>query len=525
METHDKEFYPESVDADIDQFLQVNDQEEIVARPDIHLVHEVRDLYFGESQVLEHAWTRLSQQLQNSSREMPVSVPHYQNKKEKDLMKYQAISDHKKGRVMKRLSTIGLVLVAALLLASVVIALNLRQQSHTTSVTGNSGAATPGHVVYSSQKMDSGTSVSWSSDGKRVAVVGNDTNAAGGGTVEIWDALTGKHRVSLKLDADDILSMPQAWSPHDELLAIPTSKRMLIVNGQTGKIVTSYTVNTSPKLSAVFWGVAWSPDGKSIASAYGPKGADTPASRIQIWHPLTGIVSDTLSLPPHWNIGDISWSPDGADIAANMSKGASSITYQVQVWDVKTKQVVFQHVLPQPQYAVGSVWQPGTHNLAFSLIANGAFNTAVLQIWNVQTGRIVKSLSGIAADSMAWSPDGKEIAYDTSIGGGATAGVTLLNVTTDQKVYTYSVSAQGKQQVNIGVPAWSPDGTYIVTSESTSSLVSTSLPYGTHVSSCKNPTPTSLPNGHGFSCNKADIVTPTTFNRTQTWSIVKVWTA
>jgi hypothetical protein len=527
METHEQGFYPESVDAAIDQLLQVNDQEESVAHPDIHLVHEMRDLYLDEAQVLERAWQRLSQQVQTSSREIPASLPQYQTKKEKNLMQNQAISATKKSRAIKRLSTIGLVLVAALILASMVFVLNLRQQSHTTSVTGNSGAPTPGHVVYSSPKMYGDTSVSWSSDGKRVAVVGNDTTAIDGGTVRISDALTGKHQVSVKLDADEELSMPQAWSPHAELLAVPTSKRVLIINGQTGKIVTSYTVNTPPaKLPAVFWGVAWSPDGKSIASTYGSKGADTPTSLIQIWNPLTGVVYSNLSLPPHWNIGEISWSPDGADIAANMLTGVSSITYRVQVWNAKTRQVVFQYTLPSSQYAVGSVWQPGTHNLAFSLLANGSYNTAILQIWNVQTKQIVKSLSGIAANSMAWSPNGNEIAYDTSIGGGATAGVTLLNMTTGQKVYTYNVSAQKKQQqVNISTPAWSPDGAYIVTSQSYHSLAQTNA-YGNatgRVCTGSTVTVTSTSSTmHGGVCTNT---TPTPINLDQNWSIVKVWTA
>jgi len=499
METHDKQFHPESVDREIDQFLQIDAQEEIDAQPSIRLVHEMSELYLAESQVLDRAWRRLSRQVQTSAREAPVSMQPYQTKKEKSLMENQAISGYKKNRIMKRLSGIGLGLVAALILASAVLVLNAHQQGHTTSVTGSQTApsastttssSTPGHVVYSAQKEYGSSSVSWSSDGQRVAAVRNGTNSIGGGTVEIWDALTGLHRVNLELNPNEVLSIPQAWSPKSELLAVPTSERVIIVNGQSGKIVTSYWANsvattstalTSLELPAAkmntlsyllphssassFRSIAWSADGKSIASLYSSgAGADGPAV-IQIWDSSTGKSSTSLTTEPGWSISDISWSPDGAEIAASMSSAGNFSQSQVQVWNVQTRQVVFQQALNQ--YIIGSTWQPGSHNLAVSLLPDGSYNAAVLQIWNVQTKQRIKTFSGIAANTMAWSPDGKEIAYDNAVGGGNTAGVTILDVNTGQKVYTYSVSAKANQMVNISIPAWSPDGKYIVTSEST----------------------------------------------------------
>ncbi len=96
METHDKQFHPESVDRDIDQFLQIDAQEEIDAQPSIRLVHEMSELYLDETQILARAWRRLSQQVQSSAREAPVSMQHYQTKKEKGLMENQAIPGYKK---------------------------------------------------------------------------------------------------------------------------------------------------------------------------------------------------------------------------------------------------------------------------------------------------------------------------------------------------------------------------------------------------------------------------------------------
>lgn len=507
MDIHEKPFHPERVDADIDQFLQIHNQEEVAARPNVHLVHEMNDLYREESQVLDRAWTRLSQQIHISSPALPVSMQHNHIKKEKSQMENQAISGYKKHHGMRHLTRIGLGFVAALIVASMLVVLSLYQQSHTTSVTGNhatgatSSASTHGHVVYSTQKEDGNATVSWSADGKRVAVF-HSANNLHGDTVQIWDALTGQHRISVQLGANELIySIPQPWSPTSELLAIPTNTRVLIVNGQTGQIVTSYWATSGTLASAqtssgalaslqvpstannalsylmplssssFFRSVVWSPDGKSIASTYSI-GAGGGPGVIRIWNPYTGNVSASLTTQPGWSIDDISWSPNGEDIAANMSSLSGNLSQnQVGVWNVNTHQIVFQQA--ESHQLTGSTWQPNSHNLAFSLLTNESFNTAVLQIWNVDTKQLIKSFAGVAASTLTWSPSGKEIAYKNNTSGDTTAGVTLLNVDSGQKVYTYHVSAQAKQTVDISAPAWSPDGKYIVTSESSSPIPTT----------------------------------------------------
>ncbi|EFH83063.1 WD40 repeat domain-containing protein [Ktedonobacter racemifer] len=522
---HDNQFHPESVDTDIDKLLQIQTQAKITEQKHVPLIRAIHEQYMDDPEVLDRAWKRVTQQIKGTEQqtvaEMPIPIQDYQIAKGNRHMQDQVISrnDDKGKTILKRLSGIGLGLVAALILASVVIVLNAYQQSHPTSVTGSQAAPSPsvstapthGHVVYSAQQEYGSSSVSWSSDGQRVAAVRNGTNAIGGGTVEIWDALTGLHRVNLELNPNEVLSIPQAWSPKSELLAVATSERVLIVNGQNGKIVTSYRANsiastptgtvsavsastalTSVELPATkmstlsyrlplssapsFRSIAWSADGKSIASVYSSgAGADGPAV-IQIWNPFTGKSSTSLTTEPGWSISDISWSPDGAEIAASMSNSGNLPQSQVQVWNVQTRQVVFQQSMNQ--YVIGSIWQPGSHNLAFSLLPDGSYNAAVLQIWNVQTKQRIKTFAGIAANTMAWSSDGKEIAYDNRVGGGHTAGVTILDSNTGQKVYTYSVSAKANQSVNISVPAWSPDGKYIVTSESTVSNTPSKSPSG-----------------------------------------------
>ena len=80
------------------------------------------------------------------------------------------------------------------------------------------------------------------------------------------------------------------------------------------------------------------------------------------------------------------------------------------------------------------------------------------------TKQLLKSFPGV--DGISWSPDGREFAYG-NVGGAPskTASVTILDVNSGQKVYTFKVSDPAAQMVSMDA-AWSPDGRYIVSSES-----------------------------------------------------------
>lgn len=525
MENMDKQFHPEDVDAQIDDFLQIDDQAKIADQPDIRLVQEMSDLYLEESQVLDRAWKRISERVQNTSSETPISIQRHQIKKGNNQLKNQAAPGQKKNIVMKRLSAIGLGLVAAVILASVVLVLNSHQTTHTTHDTNSTTAAAntsstanpasgPGHVVLSTPLTGYNT-VELSPDGKRVAdfqektKVINETTTTNSGTtitpktvsdgeiLHLWDAMSGQHpsTIDLKLNDSETISTNAVWSPTSEFLAIPTSERVIILNAQTGKIITNYRASTMALISpstpstaltsfeipatknntqthllpltsaSSFTGVAWSADGKSIASAYFPGAQNMGGSAsIRIWDPATGKGSAMLTTDPGWGISDISWSSDGKDITASMSSAASP-NNQVEVWNVQTQQMIFQQ--SNSHQIIGSSWQPGTHNLAFSVLSSGSFDSAVLQLWNVDTKQQIKSIAGITANSMAWSPNGKEIAYNTPIGGDTTSSVIIVDVNSGQKLYTYKVSTKAPQSVNISVAGWTPDGQYIVTSEAT----------------------------------------------------------
>jgi Tol biopolymer transport system component len=77
--------------------------------------------------------------------------------------------------------------------------------------------------------------------------------------------------------------------------------------------------------------------------------------------------------------------------------------------------------------------------------------------------QLLKSFPGV--DGISWSPNGREFAYG-NVGGAPskTASVTILDVNSGQKVYTFQVSDPSAQMLRMDA-AWSPDGRYILSAE------------------------------------------------------------
>jgi WD40 repeat protein len=83
-----------------------------------------------------------------------------------------------------------------------------------------------------------------------------------------------------------------------------------------------------------------------------------------------------------------------------------------------------------------------------------------LEIWNATTGKLVKQYIGAGNGGLAWSPNGKYLAYAGYGGKNAANAVIILDVTTGKQVYVY----KGHHN-HISLIAWSPTGKYIASGE------------------------------------------------------------
>lgn len=203
-------------------------------------------------------------------------------------------------------------------------------------------------------------------------------------------------------------------SPDNKLLAIATDKGALLYALQPDKPVR--TLNDGEFTSRI----AWSPDGSKLAVGgskdYGKPfftGGDSSNSvkaHLTVWDTSTWKV---VSEPQFGNemvnqmFYDIAWSPDGRSIAFSTDISG------VQVLDIQTGQTISR----QADFA-GTVtaiaWSPdGSRLLANHDMAYG------MRRWRVSDGQVVRLFDPRSSNymSLAWSPDGARVASGDGQGG------------------------------------------------------------------------------------------------------------
>jgi len=162
--------------------------------------------------------------------------------------------------------------------------------------------------------------LAWSADGRRLASAGDD------GSVRVWDALGGdttstlsffvKHDSSGKANprAFSMLS----WSPDGKRLAVAGEDGAIKVwDVDTGQAVVTLYAHPPNDIQEVICAVAWNPDGKRLASS-SPDGTfllwDTAS-----WQEVLSLAGPSLPFQPRFGMtptggGTLAWSPDGRQL-------------------------------------------------------------------------------------------------------------------------------------------------------------------------------------------------------------------
>jgi WD40 repeat protein len=508
-------FFPQNVDESVEQFTSINQADSALHGPmltnqEAQLIANLQKFHRPEHERYQQALQRVENRLveryifqgkhSSSTPVAPVQQGQPSNrwkiqKGRFNKMQYKQSLSSTPAKLGRSLALVAVVLV---LLGSVVAVLNHAHQ-RTTGNGNTSGipvkakpTATPipkkpiGTTLYTTPSNTLGfEGFSWSPDSKRVADA-TITN------VQIWDAATGKHKVTIQMPGGTS-EWPWSldWSHSSQQVAIATNQHVLIVNGQTGHILRSYASNTStigaiPNTSAIagrsyltsqmpasggfgYRATAWSPDSHFMASAlsFGING------EIQVWNPQTGTLSFTLNVSNNtYNFGALSWSSDGQYIAASAwnTQGVDPTqpNNMIVVWNVSTHQIVFQHQDSMSSSTAPVVWQSHTHNITYGgNITSGGNMIIALKTWNITTGRQIKQDIGVGTGGLAYSPDGKYLAYSGYIEGKPISAVIIMDVATGKQVYAYKSL---KKKNNTSLVAWSPDGKYIVSDESNTQI-------------------------------------------------------
>ncbi len=249
-------------------------------------------------------------------------------------------------------------------------------------------------------------SVKFSPDGKVLAVGGYQE-------VRLIDAATGKPLATLSGHSDYVRSL--AFSPDGKMLAAaggPPQRGGEIKIWDISSIVAAgfSPANAALKGGAMLlktllghkdciYSIAWSPDGKLLASGSYDK-------MVKLWDTATG--QEVKNLQDHIDaVFAVAFSPDGKYLASG------SQDRSVKIWDVASGQRLY--TLSDAADGLTSIaYSPSGKQIA----AAGYDKT--IYVWQVgnSEGRLLRSLiadeDGILA--LAWSPDGKVLVTSSSDG-------------------------------------------------------------------------------------------------------------
>jgi WD40 repeat protein len=276
-------------------------------------------------------------------------------------------------------------------------------------------------------------SVAYSPDGKRIVTGSTDK------TAKVWDVQTGQELMTLRGHSNLVNAV--AFSPDDRrLITASFDNTARIWDSATGMELRILKGQDKHGLYCV----AWSPDGKQIATGECIDYLLAPHAlcHCAIWDAQTGKKLRTIKEQAQ-GFHALSFSPDGKRLAV-----INEDSMPPQIWDAQTGRKLLT-IKGKPNTSLAVAFSPDGKRL----IVGSYDNTAA--IYDAQSGQRLLTLTGHTGRvwSVAFSPDGKRVATcsmdKTAKIWDAHSGKELINL----KGHTSDLLAV----------AFSPDGKQIVT--------------------------------------------------------------
>ena len=258
--------------------------------------------------------------------------------------------------------------------------------------------------IYNTQEVDS---LDFSPGGRTladsvryIAKVGSEFKELG--AVRLWNVQTGKRRGTLRTYA---IARGVAWSPDGRLLATALELgRGRKVRGmvkvwdvKTSKVIAKIEISQGHAKS-----VAWTPDGTLIAAGCGD-------SRVRLWNWKANKIVRVLQGSGN-SLTSLALSPNGRLLAAG---SLYAQTKSARLWDINTGRVLHTWK-DQGQVA----FSPDGKWVATSAVEpNRKYDgsDALVRVWNVSTGKLGFTLlarEGESADAVAFAPKGLMLAVN-----------------------------------------------------------------------------------------------------------------
>jgi WD40 repeat protein len=233
-----------------------------------------------------------------------------------------------------------------------------------------------------------------------------------------------------------------AWSPDGRRIA-SGDMDVQVWDATDGGHVFTYRSHSS-----YVHAVAWSPDGRRIASG----GND---NTVQVWDAADG--GHVFTYRGHSDgVSAVAWSPDGRRIASG--------DMDVQVWDAADGSHVFTY-RGHASAVLAVVWSPDGRR-----IASGSYD---VQVWDAADGSHAFTYRGHSSyvRGVAWSPDGRRIAS-----GSNDETVQVWDAADGGHVFTYRGHSS-----TVNAVAWSPDGRRIASGSDDGTVQVWDAADGSHV--------------------------------------------
>lgn len=210
-------------------------------------------------------------------------------------------------------------------------------------------------------------------------------------TVWLWDAETGTHKYTIEHTyARRDINKSIAFSPDGSTIAILGMSGLLLFDIVTGERRYEFKHNTAMQY------FAFSPDGKTLATAYAP---ENKVSKVLLWD--TSSYKHKYTLENSDVVDSITFSSDGKTLTT------ASANNTVQTWNTRTGAHIY--TIEHTGAVVGVMYSPDKRNILTTVHSD-----KTVRVWNTETRtpessfRLTEHTKDIS--SAAFSPDGQKLA-------------------------------------------------------------------------------------------------------------------